>query len=432
MKNTILTLMASLLICLTLYAFTLACKNPTKLLGKDTLKRDLLLDSLDQELQAFLKQSLFPGIAFSIVNEKEVVFQKGYGSANLEAKKAFTPQSIQPIASISKTFVGVALLKLVDQGKLDLDEAINDILPYPIIHPQFPDVPITVRHLATHTSGISNRFGENGDGYWLLEKSPYQKGDIRDDMYEFIEIIAQNKALSLDEYIQKVCLPTGEWHKEETFLPYAPGTRNDYSNIATAVAGRIIELKSGMSLQDFSQKHIFQPLGMKSTAWTYDAINKEQLSKQYFTDDPSNPSRVSLMPRFTYARYPAGHLITNIEDMSLYLMEMINGFQGNGELLSSASYQFLLHPQLDNSHYEERYEGEFNGSYDVGIFWGISSTGLRMHDGGEIGVYSFMYFDPKTGFGGLGMMNARINSFGDTREIIRKYEKRLSQLSKAK
>ena len=58
----------------------------------------------------------------------------------------------------------------------------------------------------------------------------------------------------------------------------------------------------------------------------------------------------------------------------------------------------------------------------------MSYEGLRLHDGGEIGVYSFMYFDPTTGHGGLGMMNARINSFGNSRDIIRKFEKKLSKM----
>ncbi len=387
-----------------------------------------LLDSLNQELTTFKNGTLIPGLAVSIVNKESVVFQKGYGFANLKSQKAFTPQTVQPIASISKTFIGVALMKLVDLGKINLDDEINSILPFKIVHPKFPNTPITIRHLATHTSSISDNYGENGDGYWLLESNNYKRGEIRDDMFEFLEIIGQNQALSIEQHIKNTCLPDGKWYKENTYLDHAPGTTYSYSNNATTLAGLIIEHVSKTSLDNFCKKYIFRPLKMKNTSWRYSKKNADLLATQYFPDSQSAPTEIFKMPRFTYSRIPAGHLITSIEDLSLYLMEMIRGHEGKGKILSNESFKTLLNPQLDNSHYGDRYSGEFNVKYDVGIFWGMSYEGLKLHNGGEIGVYSFIYFDPETSYGAVGMINARINSFGDSRSIIRKFEKKLSRI----
>ena len=90
----------------------------------------LLLDSLDQELSTFKERTLIPGIALSIVSGQDIVFQKGYGYANLQQKEPFTVRTIQPIASISKTIVGVALMKLVDMGKINLDDQVNSFIPF--------------------------------------------------------------------------------------------------------------------------------------------------------------------------------------------------------------------------------------------------------------------------------------------------------------
>lgn len=390
------------------------------------------LDSLHLELNTIKEKSLIPGFAVSILNKDSIIFEKGYGFADIKENKKFLPKTIQPIASISKTFVGVALMKLVDQGKLDLDEKINDILPYNIVNPNYPEISITVRHLATHTSSITHNYGEMGDSYWLLEESTFKKGEIRDDHFEFLESLKGNKPITLDELIRNVCLVNGKWYLENTFTKNAPGTKYEYSNTATSVAARIVELKSNMSFADYTQKFILKPLGMNTSGWFYDDINEGLLSKPYFPDNGANPTKNTVTPRKTYQGYPEGHLISSISDLSLYLIEMINGSNGNGKILSPQSYNILFLPELSNENYNDRDDSEFSDGYNVGIFWGISGAGYICHNGGEIGVYSFMYYNPETGIGCIGMCNSRINSFGEIRSTVANYEKRLGILIRSK
>src|SRR5262249_4279053 len=79
------------------------------------------------------------GFAVTIVSQNEVLFQKGYGLSDIERKVPYEPQSLQNVASVSKTLIGISLMQLVEQGKIKLDDDINTYLPYKVINPYFPE-----------------------------------------------------------------------------------------------------------------------------------------------------------------------------------------------------------------------------------------------------------------------------------------------------
>ncbi len=125
--------------------------------------------------------------------------------------------------------------------------------------------------------------------------------------------------------------------------------------------------------------------------------------------------------------YPAGGLKTNIEDLGKYLLEMINGYHGDGKLLSAAAYQTLFQPQLSDTCFENRNDYPFNDQQGVGVFWAISPSGYRLHNGGSVGVYSFIYFDPSAKSGAIAFCNLPIDDFGKVRDIIHKYQQLISR-----
>ena len=138
---------------------TLGCATTRKQRTQEVINiRETYLDSLNLELEALSSKTIIPGFAVAIIQNDKVLFSKGFGYENLKSQKPFTVQSINSVASISKTFIGLSIMKLIDEGKLDLDEPINSILPYKVINPFYPDKEITVRHLVTHTSTISQEF----------------------------------------------------------------------------------------------------------------------------------------------------------------------------------------------------------------------------------------------------------------------------------
>ena len=137
MKKILSILIISAIFCLTLFA-------------QDKAKE------LDTKLTEIAEKGHLPGFGVAIVSKDKTLYQKGYGYADLANKKPYTKNTVQNIGSVSKTFIGVSLMKLVERGKLILMTRISDILPFKITNPYYPESPITIRQLATHTSTLKD------------------------------------------------------------------------------------------------------------------------------------------------------------------------------------------------------------------------------------------------------------------------------------
>ena len=117
------------------------------------------LQSSDGELEKFntyINQSIseanIAGMAVAIVSGDSIIFTQGYGYSDIQTKEPFTPNTVINIASISKTFVGVALMNLVENGLISLDKDVNTFLPFKVQNPHLPESIITLRHLMSHSS----------------------------------------------------------------------------------------------------------------------------------------------------------------------------------------------------------------------------------------------------------------------------------------
>ena len=111
-------------------------------------------EALDTRLQDIYARSNFAGFSVSIVKEGKVAFQRSYGKANVATGVDLTNQTAMNIASISKLFISIALMKAIEEGHFTLETPINDILPFAVTNPHTLEIPIQVKHLVTHTSGI--------------------------------------------------------------------------------------------------------------------------------------------------------------------------------------------------------------------------------------------------------------------------------------
>ncbi|MBX7174002.1 MAG: beta-lactamase family protein [Pyrinomonadaceae bacterium] len=387
-----------------------------------------IADNLTKELNEFRKTSLIPGFAVSIVNENGVLYSKGFGLANIKENKAFTPLTINWIASVSKTFVALSFMKLVEQGKLDLDAPINSILPYKIVNPHYPNAPITVRHLVTHTSSIIDSFEPYsvGEADVVLENDN-DSTKVPAYLQPNVDWHKMSKKISLDENIRKYTQPKAKWYSEDSFLKKEPGTHFQYSNLASSIAARIVEEKSGMSFAAFTKKYIFEPLGMKNTAWNFADLNPKLVSKIYVQNDEKKPTGAAEYPQYYMTNYPVSGLKTNISDLAKYLIEMIKGSDGKGKLLNNKTYKMLFEPQM-NAKYLPKLDAEsLNNKENMSIFWSINKDGEYYHLGGNIGVYSFIKFNPKTKTGSLAFCNLRDDSFGDIQTIVYKHEQKTNK-----
>ena len=112
--------------------------------------------ALTHELQKVAETGSIHGFSVAIVSDKGILYQKGFGFADVQHKKSYTIHSIQKVGSVSKVIIGLALLKAQELGKLNLDDPINKYLAFDVSNPSFPDENITLRHLAHHSSSITD------------------------------------------------------------------------------------------------------------------------------------------------------------------------------------------------------------------------------------------------------------------------------------
>lgn len=370
--------------------------------------RNSVLQELTNDLAAIYARGHIVGFSVSIVNQDDILYQKGFGYSNKKNHKAYTENTIQNIASISKTFIGIALLKAQELGKLDLDDPINKYLPFEVTNPLFQNTPITIRHLATHTSSIQDPKKYEKNGYVLKDKNNGKAKVNRN--FRSPDHMMDNAV-----FLKNILCADGNWYKESTFLESKPGALFEYSNIAAGLAAYVLENATGISFTDFTQEHILKPLGMTHSGWSFRAIDFANHSTLY----ADNKTELAF---YRLVTYPDGGLITSATDMGNYMIELISGYSGNGKILSNESYLELFKSQLDSSNYTERRENTYNDEYNMGIFMGISAQGQIGHTGGDPGVVTFMFFNTKTKIGKLLILNTNIKKEG-TKEFIDLWQK---------
>lgn len=375
---------------------------------------DTISDQLTQELKQIYSKGYINGFSVAIVNEDGSIYEKGFGFADIKENKPYTAHTIQNIASISKTFIGIALLKAQEMGKLDLDDPINNYLSFQVINPYFPNENITIRQLATHTSTISDpsRYDKNG---YVLKESNHPEAKAKSNFRPPDEMI------SLEVFLESVLSQNGKWYKKSNFLKKKPGEDYTYSNIGAGLAAYILELATETTFPEFTKKFIFDPLKMSATGWNFESIDFSKHSKLYADVDTE-------LAFYRLVTYPDGGLITSASDLSKYLSELIKGYNGFGEILQKESFDELFNPQLTESNFKERTKDE----YDKGVFMEFSSKGHIGHSGSDPGVATFMFFNPKTSTGKILFVNTElkeegINEFMAIWNKLGEYEYQLGQ-----
>ena len=354
-------------------------------------------DSLTAELEALRVQGHFNGFGVAIVSEKGVLYQQGIGFADAQAGKPYGLHTVQYIASISKTVVGLALLKAQELGKLRLDDPIDQYLPFKVRNAAFPDVPITLRHLATHTSGIRDNDFYLSKNYYLKPGQPLAGLPMTfDDTQTFIPA---DSAVSLPDFLRNSLTPEGKWYQPKGFSARRPGELYEYSNMGASLAAYVVELACGQPFPAFTAQYLLRPLRLRDSGWNFRQINFARYSRLY-------ASTAVPLPYYATATYPDGGFISSVADLSKYLQELIRGYQGRGTLLEPASYRELFRPQLAADNFEDRNErNPYSESYNVGILMGFGYTGFIGHTGGDPGVVALLFFDPKSGIGRILLLN---------------------------
>ena len=260
---------------------------------------------LDGVVPFELKRENIAGAVVLVVKDGRVLYQQGYGYADVDKKIPFTPETLVRPGSISKLFTWTAVMQQVQAGKIDLHADINQYLDFKI--PNTYSQPITMWNLMTHTAGFEESIKD------LISTNP--------------------KLPSLREYLIT--------HMPERVYP--PGTTPAYSNYGATLAGYIVERVSGLPFDDYVEKNIFQPLGMTHTTFVQPLpANLQPLMSSGYAlgTDAAKPYEL-------IAAAPAGSSATSAADISHFMLAHLQDGQYNGfSLLTPATIALMHSPQF--------------------------------------------------------------------------------------
>lgn len=319
-------------------------------------------DSLDAYFRAHVAGEKIPGMVVGIVDGGDE-WVHAYGLADVENQTAMKIDSSFRLASITKTMTAVAILQLVERGKIDLDAEVQTYVPY------FPRKkwPVTVRHLLGHLAGIPHYVNRAAEQHIKEHKSTRESVAI----FENFDLVAE------------------------------PGTKWSYSSYGYNLLGAVIEQASGQSYGDYMRANIFAPLGMTSTRLDdpIALIPNRVRGYQLIDGQLANSEFIDISSRFA-----AGGLRTTVPDLLRFARGLMSG-----KLITPEHFELLATPMQTR-------DGKLTG-YGMGVFVhpapGVSDTGGRFaisNNGGQQETRTFLMMFPKRGVAFATAMNAEINT----------------------
>ncbi len=376
MRTTPLMILAATLV--------VSCTQPDNAVEEEPAADLARSTALTAALQDISQDGAVVGFSVATVDATKTTYHKSFGYSDLESHSKYQNSTVQRVASISKTLIGISLLKAQELGKLSLDDPINAYLSFEVTNPRFPDSPISIRHLASHTSSIvdSDRFWEND---YSLVVGNHAKGVGIPDYFN-----APRPRVPVADFLEDLLTEDGNIPDEESYSIHEPGEKFVYSNVGSNLCAVVIEAATGIPYETFTEDYILKPLQMDSAGWFLDHEEADR-STLYAT-------RNQVMADYEMTGFPASGLIASSADLAKYLTELVRGYSGIGRLLTKDSYQDLFEKQLVESQLPE------GADANVGLFIDYSKKGIG-YNGYDPGLMVYMYFDPDTLTGRVVMIN---------------------------
>jgi CubicO group peptidase (beta-lactamase class C family) len=311
--------------------------------------------ALDQKITQQMEEAGIAGIGAAILVDGKVAWMKGYGFSDVARAVPFTPETTMNIGSISKTITGVAMMQLVEEGKLSLDADVDTWLPFDLDNPHYPGEPITLRQLATHTSSVSD--------HWPVYEQLYHFGG--------------DAPQPLGEFLRSYFEPGGEHYAETNFVRAKPGTHQEYSNLGAALAGYIVELVAGERLDAYTRRRIFAPLGMQHSGWFLADIDRARHSTLYVAQNGFTLP----IPLYGHVTYPDGGVRTSVADLSRLFVALLGDGRYQGQrVLGTEALAEMLRFQFDADHKPVNLDLREDNS---GLFWSTKLDVTRIGHGGS-------------------------------------------------
>jgi D-alanyl-D-alanine carboxypeptidase len=305
-------------------------------------------------IQGQLTYRHLPGVAVGVVHDQQLVWAKGFGYADIKARTPMTPATLFRMASHSKLFTATSIMQLRDAGKIHLDDAVSNYLPWFHIQPASADDPaITIEELLTHNSGLPREAG----AHWTELNFP--------------------DAAGIQTFIK------------DHSAPYSPEIRWKYSNLGFTIAGMVVEKVSGEKWAAYVQHHIFDPLGMTSSSVDRQVPGLATGYGKLMPDGSRAP-----MP-FVDARAmgAATGITSNVQDMARFVsLQFRSGKPGGSQILSTGALRIM--------HRVRVLENDWQSGNAIGFAVRREQGKLYVGHGGSYFGYktqTYMQIEPKVG-----------------------------------
>jgi len=281
--------------------------------------------AIDDYINSKMKSFKIPGLALSIVKNDQIVYLKGYGRSNVRGKPV-TPQTPFFIASVYKSFIGLGISQLIETGKIDINTPVKTYLPWFTLADPEAARQITIKHLLSHTSGLSTRSGV---------------------------VVLYTNPISLEQLVRNLA---------NTRISEPVGSKYQYSNLNYFILAEVIETVSGMPYGQYIETNIFKPLDMQHSYTSQAEAKKNGMATGYtalfgFMIPFIEPERKALI-----------NLLVSSEDMAHYMVAQLNNGTYGGNSVISSQGMVQTHTKL------------MPGICNYGMGWVIGEDSI-WHDG---------------------------------------------------
>ena len=348
------------------------------------------LGTVEEKLEFLVEKWEIPSLVAGVVVNDSLVWSKGFNA---------DPNSdVYLLASITKPFVATAVLQLYERGLIDLDDGVDEYLPFTLRHPTYPEKAVTIRMLLSHQSGLAHytdryrsytadkkilSWGSKKPGWNVLEYDPYP---------------------SFAEFLEGYLTPGGEYYSPDAWTSFEPGTELFYSSPGFDILGLVVETVSGQTLEEYLQENVVDPLGMTGTGFDVsDHLDRQALPYERVVGVLSKT--IIELPLYDRYRIGGGGIRSTVPDLAQFMIAHMNEGKVNEVQLLEPGTVKLMHELAVSSSEKSLLPG-------FGFGWILLSDkptefldmrGAQGHGGEKWGYASSMWFVQETE-GGYGVV----------------------------
>lgn len=269
------------------------------------------IDYAEYQVKEIMKKNDLPGISVALIDDQDIIMQNSYGYANLEENILTTPETVYRMGSVAKVFTAIEIMRLYNEGLVDLDAPITDYIPDFSIKSRFQDnTSITIRSLLTHRSGIPR----NGNlPYWYFDSGINILRDLVGSL-------------------------------RNSYLAFPTGYRFKYSNVAYNILGRIIELLRPNVFPYYMRDELLREIGMNQSSFlAHDVSPSDDIAVGYYNEKGENHP-IELSDIISFA---SGNLYSSLQDMAEFVRFVFRGGKtGSTQIIANETLQMMFeeHP----------------------------------------------------------------------------------------